>query len=82
MESNRHTREKDVTVVSSLESILCDGCQIAAVSIALISAGNQPNAYQSLQDTLKDVAIPFSKGKGEETFDSFADRSVSVETTP
>lgn len=65
MESNRRERDKEVAVISSLERILRDGHQIAAVSSTATSAGDPLIALQSLKASLEEVAAPIREPRAK-----------------
>lgn len=77
MESNRLERNEDATVVSSPERILCDGRQIAAVSITATPVGNPPIAAQSMEAGVEQMADQIPRAESEDTFHGFIGRPVS-----
>lgn len=79
MNSNLHNRDAILIAVNYLESILCDGSQIAAASTAEFVVKNMPNALHSLKAALQEVVAPIPSAEGDDRFSDLTNSTVLEE---
>lgn len=76
MKSNKSECNKDATVSSRPERILCNGRRNESASSTATTVRNAPTACQSLEDVLQEMAALVARADRKKTFNSLADRLV------
>lgn len=79
MTTPQRERDDEITAVSNMECILCDGCRVSTAGSVATIVGNLPNAPSSLEAVLHEVATLIPRAESEDPFKAIEDGRGSGE---